>query len=76
MTLPKIVNLDDGRGLLAWLGTRDHEGVAQLRELLGDSHPLVVVPLLPDEPTDLAALAELGAHAARAARIIVLSFES
>ncbi len=59
---PEIVNLDDGRGLLAWLGTRDHEGVAQLRELLGDSHPLVVVPLRPDEPTDLASLAELGAQ--------------
>jgi len=59
--VPEVVNLDDGRGLLAWLGTRDHQGVAQLRELLGDSHPLVVVPLLPDEPTDLASLAELGA---------------
>ena len=59
--VPEVVNLDDGRGLLAWLGTRDHEGVAQLRELLGDSHPLVIVPLRPDEPTDLASLAELGA---------------
>lgn len=58
---PRVVNLDDGRGLVAWLGERDHEGVAQLRELLGGSHPLVVVPLLPDEPTDLASLAELGA---------------
>jgi len=58
---PEVVNLDDGRGLLAWLGVRDHQGVAQLRELLGGSHPLVVVPLRPDEPTDLAALAELGA---------------
>jgi anion-transporting ArsA/GET3 family ATPase len=58
---PEVVNLDDGRGLLAWLGRRDHEGVEQLRELLGDSHPLVVVPLRPDEPTNLASLAELGA---------------
>jgi len=58
---PEVVNLSDGRGLLAWLGIRDHQGVAQLRELLGDSHPLVVVPLRPDEPTNLAALAELGA---------------
>ncbi len=58
---PEVVNLNDGRGLLAWLGIRDHQGVAQLRELLGDSHPLVVVPLRPDEPTNLAALAELGA---------------
>jgi len=58
---PSVVNLDDGRGLLAWLGRRDHEGVKQLRELLGGSHPLVVVPLLPDEPTNLGSLAELGA---------------
>ena len=46
---------------LAWLGRKDHEGVAQLRELLGGSHPLLVVPLRPDEPTDLTSLAELGA---------------
>ena len=58
---PEVVNLDDGRGLVAWLGERDHEGVKQLQSLLGGSHPLVVVPLLPDEPTDLASLAELGA---------------
>jgi anion-transporting ArsA/GET3 family ATPase len=58
---PAVATLDDGRGLLAWLGERDHEGVEQLRELLGGSHPLVVMPLLPDEPTDLEALAELGA---------------
>ena len=58
---PEVSNLSDGRGLLAWLGRKDHEGVAQLRELLGESHPLVVVPLRPDEPTDLASLAELGA---------------
>jgi anion-transporting ArsA/GET3 family ATPase len=58
---PAVVNLNDGRGLLAWLGRRDHEGVAQLRSLLGGTHPLVVLPLLPDEPTNLEALAELGA---------------
>jgi anion-transporting ArsA/GET3 family ATPase len=57
---PAVATLDDGRGLLGWLGRKDHEGVAQLRELLGGSHPLVVVPLLPEEPTDLDALAELG----------------
>ncbi len=58
---PEVVNIDDGRGLLAWLGRRDHEGVGQLRALLGGSHPLVVVPLRPDEPTNLESLAELGA---------------
>jgi anion-transporting ArsA/GET3 family ATPase len=58
---PEIAPLDDGRTLLAWLGRHDREGIHQLRELLGGSHPLVVVPLLPDEPTDLGSLAELGA---------------
>jgi anion-transporting ArsA/GET3 family ATPase len=57
---PEVATLDDGRDLLAWLGQKDHEGVAHLRELLGGSHPLVVVPLLPEEPTDLAALTEMG----------------
>jgi len=58
---PEVATLDDGRSLLAWLGRKDHEGVAQLLELLGGSHPLAVVPLRPDEPTDLESLAELGA---------------
>jgi len=58
---PEVVTLDDGRGLVSWLGDRDHQGVEQLRSLLGGSHPLVVVPLLPDEPTNLDSLAELGA---------------
>jgi hypothetical protein len=51
----------DGRHLLAWLGERDHEGLAELRSLLGGSHPLVEVPLLADEPTELEQLADLGA---------------
>jgi anion-transporting ArsA/GET3 family ATPase len=50
----------DGRHLLAWLGERDHQGVRELQSLLGSSHPLVVLPLFEDEPTDLDALAELG----------------
>jgi anion-transporting ArsA/GET3 family ATPase len=56
-----VATIDDGRSLLAWLGRKDNEGVRQLRELLGGSHPLIVVPLRPDEPTDLDALRELGA---------------
>jgi anion-transporting ArsA/GET3 family ATPase len=56
-----VGGLDDGRTLLAWLGRKDREGVERLAELLGGSHPLVVVPLRPDEPTDLASLGELGA---------------
>jgi anion-transporting ArsA/GET3 family ATPase len=50
-----------GRELLRWLGERDRASVAELRSLLGGSHPLVEVPLLPDEPTDLESLSELGA---------------
>jgi anion-transporting ArsA/GET3 family ATPase len=50
----------DGRHLLAWLGERDRQGVQELRSLLGESHPVVELPLLDDEPTDLAALADLG----------------
>ncbi len=59
---PDSPNVTDGRGLLAWLGRRDHDGAEQLRQLLGGSHPLVEVPLRPDEPTDLDALTELGAQ--------------
>lgn len=58
----RTATLDDGRSLLAWLGEKDHEGVDRLRELLGGSHPLIVVPLRPDEPTDLDSLSELGAQ--------------
>jgi anion-transporting ArsA/GET3 family ATPase len=54
------VSPEDGRGLLAWLGRRDQEGVDQLRSLLGASVPLVDLPLLADEPTGLEALDALG----------------
>jgi len=50
---------DESLRLLAWLGRRDHSGVQQLRELLGDSHPLAAIPLLDNEPTTLAHLAGL-----------------
>jgi anion-transporting ArsA/GET3 family ATPase len=50
----------DGRRLLAWLAERDREGVDELRSLVSGSHPLVDLPLLPEEPTDLAALDALG----------------
>jgi len=58
--VPAVPIPDDGRDLLAWLGRKDRQGVEQLRELLGGSHPLLEVPLRPEEPTDLEALAELG----------------
>ena len=50
----------DGRKLLQWLGSRDAEGVRDLKDLLGGSHPLGVIGLRPDEPTDIEALGELG----------------
>jgi anion-transporting ArsA/GET3 family ATPase len=50
----------DGAHLVRWLGHRDAEGVRQIRDLLGGSHPLLEIPLRPDEPTDLEALRELG----------------
>ena len=50
----------DGRNLLAWLGVKDHQGLAELKSLLGGAHPMVEVPLLPEEPTDLQSLQELG----------------
>lgn len=50
----------DGRALISWLGRRDRKGVEELAALLGGSHPLVVLPLRPDEPSDLESLAELG----------------
>ncbi len=51
----------EGHRLLGWLGRRDHAAVAELRDLVGSSHPVVEIPLLPEEPTDLTALASLGA---------------
>ncbi|HUO87403.1 MAG TPA: ArsA-related P-loop ATPase [Thermoanaerobaculia bacterium] len=50
----------DGRRLLAWLGERDARGLAELTSLLADRHPLVALPLLSTEPTDLAALEAIG----------------
>jgi anion-transporting ArsA/GET3 family ATPase len=49
----------DGRELLTWLGERDRRGLAALAALL-PGRPLVSLPLLADEPTDLPALARLG----------------
>ena len=51
--------VNDGEALLRWLGAQDARGLAQLGELLGGRMPLVAVPLLPREPTDLASLRHL-----------------
>jgi anion-transporting ArsA/GET3 family ATPase len=50
----------DGRRLLAWLGERDRRGLDQLRSLLDADQTLLALPLLPDEPTDLASLEGIG----------------
>ena len=49
----------DGAELLAWLGERDRRGLHELAALL-PGRPLVALPLLAGEPTDLPALAALG----------------
>jgi anion-transporting ArsA/GET3 family ATPase len=57
---PKRERESEGHRLLGWLGQRDHQAVAELRDLVGDSHPVVEIPLLPNEPTDLKSLSALG----------------
>ena len=49
-----------GLELLSWLGERDHRGLAHLRQLLGPNQPVIEVPVLADEPTNLTALADFG----------------
>jgi anion-transporting ArsA/GET3 family ATPase len=58
--LPTRDTSSEGRRLLEWLGRRDREGVAELRDLVGASHPVIELPMMEDEPTDLAALSALG----------------
>jgi anion-transporting ArsA/GET3 family ATPase len=48
----------DGRGLLAWMGDLDARGVETYRARL-PQHPLVDVPLLAEEPSDLTGLARV-----------------
>jgi anion-transporting ArsA/GET3 family ATPase len=53
-------DLGEGPRLLSWLGERDHQGLAALERLLARGQGLVAVPLLPEEPTDIASLEALG----------------
>ncbi len=53
------VDAADGVELLAWLGERDHAGLAALRELLSAEQPLAALPLMSEAPTDLGGLSEL-----------------
>jgi anion-transporting ArsA/GET3 family ATPase len=49
-----------GWELLSWLGERDHRGLAELAALVSPGQPVIDVPLLPGEPTDLPSLEDLG----------------
>ena len=49
-----------GWELLTWLGERDRRGLVELAKLLSREQPVIDVPLLPEEPTDLASLEALG----------------
>jgi anion-transporting ArsA/GET3 family ATPase len=49
-----------GWDLLSWLGERDRRGLAELAALVPREQPLVDIPLLPGEPTDLPSLEALG----------------
>ena len=51
----------DGRQLLAWLGERDARGFERLASLTEGDQPLVGIPLLAAEPSDLHSLQDLGA---------------
>jgi len=58
--VPPAGELEEGLRLLAWLGSRDHRGFAELQSLLTARETVVGLPLLPTPPTDLAALDDLG----------------
>lgn len=49
-----------GWDLLVWAGERDRRGLIEMAKLLSREQPLVDLPLLPEEPTDLASLEALG----------------
>ena len=49
-----------GWELLTWSGERDRRGLVELAKLLSREQPLVDLPLLPQEPTDLPSLEALG----------------
>jgi anion-transporting ArsA/GET3 family ATPase len=49
-----------GWDLLTWLGDRDHRGLAELATLVSRGQPVIDIPLLPGEPTDLPSLEALG----------------
>ena len=52
--------LQSGRQLLAWLGERDARGFQRLGSLIEDDQPLLGIPLLAAEPSDLQSLLRFG----------------
>ncbi|MEM7481038.1 MAG: ArsA-related P-loop ATPase [Acidobacteriota bacterium] len=52
--------LSEARQLFSWLAERDRRGFEHLTELVGETRPLVGLPLLADEPTDLESLEAIG----------------
>lgn len=57
---PSRRGFEAGRALLAHQGARDRKGLRQLRELLPGPGAVLDLPLKPEPPADLAALAALG----------------
>ena len=51
---------DAGHRLFRWLGERHRRALGELRRRLGGERPLVALPLVPHEPTDLGSLAAFG----------------
>ncbi|HKH44354.1 MAG TPA: ArsA-related P-loop ATPase [Thermoanaerobaculia bacterium] len=49
-----------GWELLTWLGERDQKGLVELASLLANDQPVIDIPLMPEEPTDLPTLEALG----------------
>jgi len=49
----------DGRSLLTWLGERDRRGFERLVSLVDQEQPVVALPLLPTEPSNLESLSAL-----------------
>jgi hypothetical protein len=49
----------DGLDLFHWLGERDARGFQELGQLVGEDHPLVGLPLLEQEPSDIPTLRRL-----------------
>ncbi len=52
----------DGMDLFHWLGDRDARGFEELGQLVGQDHPVVGLPLLESEPSDVETLRQLASE--------------